>query len=153
MQCPGSGSIEDAIVMTARAGESYMLAALAEAEAAAARGEVPVGALLVRADGRILARNGNRMRELADPTAHAEMLVIRQPCAVLAADGLEDAALYVPLEPCAMCAAAFSFPRMGRFYFAAGAPRGGAVEHGACFFSSPACHHAPQVYGGIEEVR
>jgi tRNA(adenine34) deaminase len=139
--------------MTARAGESYMLAALAEAEAAAARGEVPVGALLVRADGRILGRDGNRMRELADPTAHAEMLVIRQACAALGTDRLEDADLYVTLEPCAMCAAAISFARIRRLYFAAGDPKGGAVEHGACYFSSPACHHAPRVYGGIEEVR
>ena len=138
--------------MTARAGESHMLAALAEAEAAAARGEVPVGAALV-VGGRVLARAGNRTRALADPTAHAELLVIRQACASLGSDRLENADLYVTLEPCAMCAAAISFARIRRLYFAAADPKGGAVEHGTRFFSSPTCHHAPEVYGGIEEVR
>ena len=138
--------------MTARAGESHMLAALAEAEAAAARGEVPVGAALV-VGGRVLARAGNRTRALADPTAHAELLVIRQACASLGSDRLENADLYVTLEPCAMCAAAISFARVRRLYFAAADPKGGAVEHGTRFFSSPTCHHAPEVYGGIEEVR
>jgi tRNA(adenine34) deaminase len=138
--------------MTARAGESYMLAALAEAEAAAARGEVPVGALLV-IDSRVLARAGNRTRALADPTAHAELLVVRQACATVGSDRLENADLYVTLEPCAMCAAAISFARIRRLYFAAADPKGGAVEHGTRFFSSPTCHHAPEVYGGIEEVR
>src|SRR4029077_18956534 len=152
MQCPPQGSIED-VVMTSRAGESHMLAALAEAEAAAARGEVPVGALLVAADGRVLGRAGNRTRELADPTAHAEMLAIRAACSALGSDRLDDADLYVSLEPCAMCAAAISFARIRRLYFAAPDPKGGAVEHGPCFFSSPTCHHAPEVYGGIEEVR
>jgi tRNA(adenine34) deaminase len=152
MQCSRSIVIEDAILMTARAGESYMLAALAEAEAAAARGEVPVGALLV-VDGRVLARAGNRTRALADPTAHAELLVIRQACATVGSDRLENADLYVTLEPCAMCAAAISFARIRRLYFAAADPKGGAVEHGTRFFSSPTCHHAPEVYGGIEEVR
>ncbi len=152
MQCSRSIVIEDAILMTARAGESYMLAALAEAEAAAARGEVPVGALLV-IDGRVLARAGNRTRALADPTAHAELLVIRQACATVGSDRLENADLYVTLEPCAMCAAAISFARIRRLYFAAADPKGGAVEHGTRFFSSPTCHHAPEVYGGIEEVR
>jgi tRNA(adenine34) deaminase len=129
-----------------------MLAALAEAEAAAARGEVPVGAALV-VGGRVLARAGNRTRALADPTAHAELLVIRQACASLGSDRLENADLYVTLEPCAMCAAAISFARVRRLYFAAADPKGGAVEHGTRFFSSPTCHHAPEVYGGIEEVR
>jgi tRNA(adenine34) deaminase len=152
MQCSRSIVIEDAILMTGRAGESYMLAALAEAEAAAARGEVPVGALLV-VDGRVLARAGNRTRALADPTAHAELLVIRQACATVGSDRLENADLYVTLEPCAMCAAAISFARIRRLYFAAADPKGGAVEHGTRFFSSPTCHHAPEVYGGIEEVR
>jgi tRNA(adenine34) deaminase len=152
MQCSRSIVIEDAILMTARAGESYMLAALVEAEAAAARGEVPVGALLV-VDGRVLARAGNRTRALADPTAHAELLVIRQACATVGSDRLENADLYVTLEPCAMCAAAISFARVRRLYFAAADPKGGAVEHGTRFFSSPTCHHAPEVYGGIEEVR
>jgi tRNA(Arg) A34 adenosine deaminase TadA len=139
--------------MTSRRGESYMLAALAEAEAAAARGEVPVGAVLVAADGRTLARTGNRTRELADPTAHAEMLAIRQACAMLGSERLADADLFVTLEPCAMCAAAISFARIRRLYFAAADPKGGAVEHGPRFFSSPTCHHAPEVYGGIEELR
>jgi tRNA(adenine34) deaminase len=152
MQCSRSIVIEDAILMTVRAGESYMLAALAEAEAAAARGEVPVGALLV-IDGRVLARAGNRTRALADPTAHAELLVVRQACATVGSDRLENADLYVTLEPCAMCAAAISFARIRRLYFAAADPKGGAVEHGTRFFSSPTCHHAPEVYGGIEEVR
>jgi tRNA(adenine34) deaminase len=129
-----------------------MLAALAEAEAAAARGEVPVGAALV-VGGRVLERAGNRTRALADPTAHAELLVIRQACARLGSDRLENADLYVTLEPCAMCAAAISFARIRRLYFAAADPKGGAVEHGTRFFSSPTCHHAPEVYGGIEEVR
>src|SRR5262252_6805989 len=135
MQCPGSGSIEDAMVMTARAGESYMLAALAEAEAAAARGEVPVGALLVG----------------ADRTAHAEMLVIRQACAALGSDRLEDADLYVTLEPCAMCAAAIAFARIRRIYYGAADPKGGAVENGVRYFASPTCLHRPEVYGGIGE--
>jgi tRNA(adenine34) deaminase len=142
----------DAILMTARAAESYMLAALAEAEAAAARGEVPVGAVVV-VDGRVLARGGNRTRALTDPTAHAELLVIRQACADLGSERLDNADLYVTLEPCAMCAAAISFARIRRLYFAAADPKGGAVEHGTRFFSSPTCHHAPEVYGGIEEVR
>jgi|SRR5262245_58334028 tRNA(adenine34) deaminase len=145
-------AIEDAILMTVRAGESYMLAALAEAEAAAARGEVPVGAVLV-VGGRALARAGNRTRALADPTAHAELIVIRQACASVGSDRLDNADLYVTLEPCAMCAAAISFARIRRLYFAAADPKGGAVEHGTRFFSSPTCHHAPEVYGGIEEVR
>jgi tRNA(adenine34) deaminase len=138
--------------MTARPNESYMLAALAEAETAAACGEVPIGAVLV-ADGRILARSHNRTLSLTDPTAHAEMLVIRTACAAAGSDRLNNADLYVTLEPCAMCAAAISFARIRRLYFGAADPKGGAVEHGAAFFSSPTCHHAPEVYGGIEEVR
>jgi tRNA(Arg) A34 adenosine deaminase TadA len=130
-----------------------MLTALAEAEAAGARGEVPVGAVVVGADGAVLARAGNRMRELADPTAHAEMLAIRQACAALSSERLDGADLYVTLEPCAMCAAAISFARIRRLYFGASDPKGGGVEHGARFFSQPTCHHAPQVYGGIEETR
>jgi|SRR5215468_3051555 tRNA(adenine34) deaminase len=138
--------------MTSRPGESYMQAALRQAEAAAARGEVPVGALLVAADGRALAADGNRMRELSDPTAHAEMLVIRQAAAAVGSERLAGADLYVTLEPCTMCAAAIAFARIRRLYFAAADAKGGAVEHGPRFFSSPACHHAPEVYGGIEEV-
>jgi tRNA(adenine34) deaminase len=139
--------------MTSRPAESHMLAALAEAEAAAARGEVPVGAVVVAADGTVLARTGNRTRELADPTAHAEMLAIRQACAVQKSERLDGADLYVTLEPCPMCAAAASFARIRRLYFGAADPKSGGVEHGPRIFSQPTCHHAPEVYGGIEEVR
>lgn len=130
-----------------------MQVALAEAEAAAVRGEVPVGAVVVAADGRVLARAGNRTRELADPTAHAEMLAIREACRALGSERLEGADLYVTLEPCPMCAAAISFARIRRLYFGAPDPKGGGVEHGARIFTQPTCHHAPQVYGGIEETR
>jgi tRNA(Arg) A34 adenosine deaminase TadA len=130
-----------------------MQAALAEAEAAAQRGEVPVGAVVVGADGTVLGRAGNRTRELADPTAHAEMLAIRQACAAQGSERLDRADLYVTLEPCPMCAAAMSFARIRRLYFGAGDPKGGGVEHGPRIFSQPTCHHAPQVYGGIEEQR
>ena len=130
-----------------------MLAALAEAEAAGARGEVPVGAIVVDARGTVLARAGNRMRELADPTAHAEMLAIREACAARGTERLDDADLYVTLEPCAMCAAAISFARIRRLYWGAADPKGGGVEHGARIFSHPTCHHAPELYGGLEETR
>jgi tRNA(Arg) A34 adenosine deaminase TadA len=130
-----------------------MQAALAEAEAAAQRGEVPVGAAVVSAAGVVLARAGNRTRELADPTAHAEILAIRQACAAQGSERLEAADIYVTLEPCPMCAAAMSFARVRRLYFGAGDPKGGGVEHGPRIFSQPTCHHAPQVYGGIEEQR
>jgi len=130
-----------------------MLAALAEAEAAAARGEVPVGAVVVGGDGKILAKAGNRTRELSDPTAHAEMLAIRAACAALGSERLVGADLYVTLEPCPMCAAAISFARIRRLYFGAGDPKGGGVENGPRIFSQPSCHHAPEVYGGIEEAR
>lgn len=130
-----------------------MLAALAEAEAAAARGEVPVGAVIATAKGDVLARAGNRTRELADPTAHAEMLAIRAACAALGSERLIDCDLYVTLEPCPMCAAAISFARIRRLYFGAADPKGGAVENGPRLFSQPSCHHAPEVVGGIEERR
>ena len=139
--------------MTSGPLQSHMLAALAEAEAAGARGEVPVGAVVVGADGSVLGRAGNRTRELADPTAHAEMLAIRQACAALASERLDSADLYVTLEPCPMCAAAISFARIRRLYWGAGDPKGGGVEHGARIFSQPTCHHAPELYGGMEEVR
>ena len=128
-----------------------MSLALAEARAAAARGEVPVGAVLVAADGRVLARAGNRTRELADPTAHAEILVIREAARALNAERLDGCDLYVTLEPCAMCAGAISFARVRRLYFGAADPKGGAVENGPRFFSLPTCHHAPEVYPGIGE--
>jgi tRNA(Arg) A34 adenosine deaminase TadA len=130
-----------------------MLAALAEAEAAGRRGEVPVGAVIVGADGVLLARAGNRTRELADPTAHAELLAIRAACAVQASERLQAADLYVTLEPCPMCAAAISLARVRRLYFAAFDPKGGGVEHGPRIFGQPSCHHAPEVYGGIAEIR
>ncbi len=125
-----------------------MQRAFAEARAAAARGEAPVGAVVTR-DGEILAAEGNRTVELHDPTAHAEMLAIRAACARLGNERLTGCDLYVTLEPCAMCAAAVSFARLRRLYFAASDPKGGAVESGAAFFAQPTCHHAPQVYGGI----
>ena len=139
--------------MTSRLPQSHMLAALAEAEAAGARGEVPVGAVVVGADGSVLGRAGNRTRELADPTAHAEMLAIRQACAAQGSERLDGADIYVTLEPCPMCAAAISFARIRRLYWGAGDPKGGGVEHGARIFSQPTCHHAPELCGGFEEVR
>jgi tRNA(Arg) A34 adenosine deaminase TadA len=114
---------------------------------------VPVGAVLVGADGVVLARAGNRTRELSDPTAHAEMLAIRAACAALKSERLAGADLYVTLEPCPMCATAISFARIRRLYFGATDSKGGGVEHGPRIFSLPSCHHAPEVYGGIEETR
>lgn len=131
--------------------QSFMSIALEEAEAAAARGEVPVGAVLVQ-NGRILARDGNRTLERNDPTAHAEILVIRQACALLETQRLTGCDLYVTLEPCSMCAGAISFARLRRLYYGAGDEKGGAVEHGARFFSQPTCHHQPDVYAGISET-
>lgn len=130
--------------------QDFMAVAIAEAEAAADRGEVPVGAVIVRG-GVILARAGNRTRELNDPTAHAEMLAVREACRALSNERLTGADLYVSLEPCAMCAGAISFARIRRLYFAAGDEKGGAVVNGGRFFASPACHHAPEVYSGIGE--
>jgi tRNA(adenine34) deaminase len=127
-----------------------MRLALAEAEAAAARGEVPVGAVLVR-DGIMLASAGNETLARDDPTAHAEMLVIRAAAGESGSQRLVGADLYVTLEPCPMCAAAISFARLRRLYFGAGDPKGGAVEHGVRLFTQPTCHHAPEVYGGIRE--
>lgn len=128
-----------------------MALALAEARAAAARGEVPVGAVVVSAKGEVLARAGNRTLELKDPTAHAEMLVLREAAAKRGSERLTDCDLYVSLEPCAMCAAAISFARIRRIYFGAGDEKMGAVEHGPRFFQQPTCHHRPEVYGGIGE--
>ena len=131
---------------------SFMDMALDEARSAAERGEVPVGAVLVDGrGGRILARAGNRTEEMKDPTAHAEMLVIRAAATQEGLKRLQDADLYVTLEPCAMCAAAISFARLRRLYFGAGDPKGGAVEHGPRFFTQATCHHRPEVYGGIGE--
>ncbi len=126
--------------------------ALDEARAAAARGEVPVGAVIVeRATGLVIAAAGNRTRELSDPTAHAEVLVIRAAAAARASERLGGCDLYVTLEPCAMCAGAISFARLGRVYYGAADPKGGAVDHGVRFFAAATCHHAPDVYGGIGE--
>lgn len=132
---------------------NYMDIAFAEAEAAAQRGEVPVGAIVVAASGKIIAKAGNQTEVEHDPTAHAEILAIREAGKILESPRLTDCDLYVTLEPCAMCAAAISFARIRRVYFAAYDPKGGGVEHGACFFSQPTCHHAPEVVGGIEEQR
>lgn len=128
-----------------------MKLAFAEAEAAAARGEVPVGAVIVEATGKVLAQAGNRTLELKDPTAHAELLAIRSAAQNLGSERLNDCDLYVTLEPCVMCAGAISFARLRRVYFAAADKKMGAVEHGPRFFSQPTCHHAPEVYGGIGE--
>jgi tRNA(Arg) A34 adenosine deaminase TadA len=124
--------------------------ALIEARAAAACGETPVGAVIVR-DGAVLAAAGNRPRTLKDPTAHAEVLAIRRACAALGSERLTGCDLYVTLEPCAMCAAAISFARIRRLYFGASDPKGGAVENGPRFFAQSTCHHAPEVYGGLRE--
>jgi tRNA(adenine34) deaminase len=124
--------------------------ALEEARAAALRGEVPVGCVVVR-EGDVVARAGNRTIADRDPTAHAELLAIRQAAAALGSERLADCDLYVTLEPCAMCAAAMSFARIRRLYFGAGDPKGGAVENGVRFFSAATCHHRPEVYGGINE--
>ena len=125
--------------------------ALEEARAAFGRNEVPIGAALVL-DGRVVARDGNRTVELDDPTAHAEILVIRDAARAIGSQRLTGADLYVTLEPCAMCAAAISFARIRRLYFGAADGKGGAVEHGPRFFGQPTCHHAPEVYGGIAEM-
>ncbi len=129
---------------------SPMEMALTEARAAAARGEVPIGAVIVQG-GVVLARAGNRTIERDDPTAHAEMLAIREAAEAVGSQRLTDADLYVTLEPCAMCAAAISFARIRRLYFGATDPKSGAVESGVRFFGDPTCHHAPDVYGGMAE--
>ncbi|WP_405041382.1 nucleoside deaminase [Parvibaculum sp.] len=127
--------------------------AFAEAEAAAARGEVPVGAVIVDPSGAVIAAAGNRTLELKDPTAHAEMLAIRAACAATGSERLIGCDLYVTLEPCPMCATAISFARLRRLYFGAADEKGGGVEHGARIFAQPTCHHAPDVYGGLGERR
>lgn len=129
---------------------SHMDRALAEARAAAARGETPVGAVVVQSG--VVAAAGNRVRELADPTAHAEMLAIREAARTLGSERLAGADLYVTLEPCPMCAAAISLARIRRLYYGAPDPKTGGVEHGPRVFSHPTCHHVPEVYGGIAEA-
>jgi tRNA(adenine34) deaminase len=128
---------------------SHMAAALEEARAAGARGEVPVGAVVVAPDGRVVARAGNRTREMNDPTAHAELLALRAACAASGSERLPGHDLYVTLEPCPMCAGAISFARVARIYFGAEDPKSGGVLHGARVFSHPQCHHVPEVYDGI----
>ncbi|MES1989707.1 MAG: nucleoside deaminase [Pseudomonadota bacterium] len=125
--------------------------ALAEAEAAAARGEVPVGAVILNPKGVVLAAAGNRVMEMKDPTAHAEMLVIRAAAAKLGSERLTGCDLYVTLEPCPMCATAISFARLRRLYFGASDEKGGGVEHGSRIFAQPTCHHVPEIYGGLSE--
>ena len=127
---------------------SFMDIALDEARAAGAAGEVPVGCVIA-CGGEAVARAGNRTLRDRDPTAHAELLAIRQAASALGSERLIDCDLYVTLEPCAMCAAAVSFARVRRLYYAAADPKGGAVDSGVRFFSSPTCHHRPDIYGGI----
>jgi cytidine deaminase len=131
---------------------SYMDEALEEARAAAARGEVPVGAVVVAPDGRVVARAGNQTRELADPTAHAEMLALRAACAAAGSERLAGHALYVTLEPCPMCAAAIGYARIARLYYAAADPKSGGVAQGPRVFAHPQCHHVPEVYDGLAEA-
>ncbi len=126
--------------------------ALKEAGQAAGRGEVPVGAVVVdTVSGEVLAWAGNRTEQQNDPTAHAEILAIREAATKLANPRLENCDLYVPLEPCPMCAAAISFARIRRLYFGAYDAKGGGVDHGARVFEQPTCHHRPEVIGGLEE--
>ncbi|MCI2394339.1 nucleoside deaminase [Aliiroseovarius sediminis] len=129
--------------------KSHMDAALDEARAAAKRGEVPVGAVLVSPSGQVVATAGNRTRELNDPTAHAEILVIRAGCAQVGSERLPDHDLYVTLEPCPMCATAISAARIRRVYYGAADPKSGGVAHGPRIFTHPQCHHVPEVYDGI----
>ncbi len=123
--------------------------ALQEARAAAARGEVPVGAVVVTGQGAVLAQAGNRTRELCDPTAHAEILAIRAACAALGQERLTECDLYVTLEPCPMCAAAISNARIARLYYGAADPKSGGVGQGPRIFAHPQCHHLPEIYDGI----
>ena len=130
---------------------SFMDSALAEARAAGSRGEVPVGCVIVRG-GNVVARAGNRTLSDRDPTAHAEIVAIRQAAASLGTERLVDCDLYVTLEPCAMCAGAVALARVRRLYYGAADPKGGAVESGVKFFAAPTCHHRPEIYGGIAEA-
>ena len=127
-----------------------MRLALAEAEAAARAGEVPVGAVVMRGS-EVLAVSRNRMRDLSDPTAHAEIVALREAASTLGTSRLDECDLWVTLEPCAMCAGAIAHARIARLYYGAPDPKGGAVEHGPRFFTQPTCHHAPEIYPGIGE--
>ena len=133
--------------------KTFMERALEHACAASERGEAPVGAVLVNWKGEELAAEGNRVEEHCDPTAHAEMLVLRAGAEKLGTPRLLGCALYVTLEPCPMCAQAISLARIGRLYFGASDPKGGGVENGPRLYSQPTCHHQPEVYGGINETR
>ena len=138
--------------MTKRS-ETPMALAFGEAEKAGWRGEVPVGAVLVAGDGAVLAVGGNEVEARGDPTAHAEMLVLRAGAAALGQKQLDGCDLYVTLEPCPMCAAAIALARVRRLYFSAYDPKSGGVEHGPRIFAQPTCHHRPEIYGGIDEQR
>jgi tRNA(adenine34) deaminase len=129
---------------------SFMDSALKAADAAGKSGEVPIGCVIVR-DGEVLATAANRTIRDRDPTAHAELLAIRQAAAKLGSERLTDCDLYVTLEPCTMCAAAISFARIRRLYYGAADPKGGAVESGVRFFASPTCHHVPDIYSAVGE--
>jgi tRNA(adenine34) deaminase len=129
--------------------QSFMSQALAEARAAALRGEVPIGAVVVRA-GTVIAAAGNRTRELCDPTAHAEVLAIRDACRILHSERLPECDLYVTLEPCPICAGTIAAARIRRLYFGAADPKSGGTLHGARVFSHPQCHHVPEIYDGID---
>ena len=131
---------------------SFMEIALEEAQAAGARGEVPVGAVIVSPAGEVVARAGNRTREMSDPTAHAEVLAIRAACAAAGSERLPGHDLYVTLEPCPMCAAAISFARIGRLYYGAADLKSGGVAVGPRIFSHPQCHHRPEVYDGLSAL-
>ena len=133
--------------------QSFMEIALEEARKACVRGEVPVGSVLVGANGNILAAEGNRVEQHSDPTAHAEILAIRAGAETLGTPRLEGCDLYVTLEPCPMCAQAISFARVRRLYFGACDLKGGGVENGPRLYAQPTCHHRPAVYGGIDEQR
>lgn len=128
---------------------SHMDLALCEARAAAERGEVPVGAVIVNPAGQVVAQAGNRTRELSDPTAHAEVLAIRAACAAAGSERLPGHALYVTLEPCAICAGTIAAARIARLYYGAADPKSGGVAHGARVFSHPQAHHVPEIYDGI----
>src|SRR5271165_6255710 len=130
---------------------SFMDMALQDARAAGERGEVPIGCVIVRG-GDVIARAGNRTLADRDPTAHAEIIAIRQAAALLGSERLDNCDLYVTLEPCAMCAGAVAFARIRRLYYGAADPKGGAVDNGVKFFASPSCHHRPEVYGGLAEA-
>jgi tRNA(adenine34) deaminase len=133
------------------ASKTPMERALAQARAAGARGEVPIGCVIVGPDGAVLAEAANRTEADRDPTAHAELLAIRAAAKTLGAPRLVECDLYVTLEPCPMCAQAISFARLRRLYYGAPDPKGGGVEHGPRIFAQPTCHHRPEIYGSIAE--